>query len=320
MKILITGGAGFIGSHVAEAYVKAGHQVVVVDNLRSGSATQVPDGVRLHVVDIAASEMDAVMALESPDMVSHHAAQTSVTVSARDPGLDARINCCGLLNVLESCVKHHIRHVIFVSSGGFYGDVEQLPTPEDVVPRPQSPYGIHKFVGEQYLAFYRREHGLRSTVLRYGNVYGPRQDPQGEAGVVAIFAAKLLRGEQPTIYAYPDQPDGMSRDYVYVEDVAQANLRVLERAAEGTFNIAGGRAVRTRELLDAIATACRVGAAAGGQAEGAVTAAVEGARPGDLRESWLDITRAQGVLGWQPQTTLTDGLARTVASLRSGVR
>ena len=185
---------------------------------------------------------------------------------------------------------------------------------------PQSPYGIHKFVGEQYLAFYRREHGLRSTVLRYGNVYGPRQDPHGEAGVVAIFVAKLLRGEQPTIYAYPDQADGMSRDYVYVEDVAQANLRVVDCAAEGTFNIAGGRPVRTRELLDAIGTACRAGATAGVPAEGAVTAAVAGARPGDLRESWLDITRVRAVLGWQPQTTLADGLARTVAALRKGLR
>ena len=321
MKILITGGAGFIGSHVAESYLNGGYQVVVVDNLRSGRAAHVPEGVRLHVVDIATSEMDTVMALERPDIVSHHAAQSSVSVSARDPGLDARINCCGLLNVLRSGVEHHVSHFIFVSSGGaIYGDVDQLPTPEEVTPRPQSPYGIHKLVGEQYLEFYRREHGLRSTVLRYGNVYGPRQDPHGEAGVVAIFADKLLRGERPTIYAYDDQPDGMIRDYVYVEDVAQANLRVVESGIEGTFNIAGGRAVHTRELLDAIVIVCRAGAAAGGPANGAVTAAVEGARPGDLRESWLDITRAEAVLGWRPRTSLADGLARTVAAVRTGLR
>ena len=161
-------------------------------------------------------------------------------------------------------------------------------------------------------------------MLRYGNVYGPRQDPHGEAGVVAIFANKLLRGERPTIYAYPDQPDGMSRDYVYVEDVAQANLRVVESGVEGTFNIAGGAAVRTSELLYAIGAACRVGAPAsariGGADEGSVTAAVAGARPGDLRESWLDISRARAVLGWRPRTSLADGLIRTVAAIRSGLR
>ena len=325
MKILITGGAGFIGSHVTETYLNAGYQVVVVDNLSSGRVAQVPDGVRLHVVDIAAPEMDTVMELERPAIVSHHAAQTSVTVSARNPGLDARINCCGLLNVLRSCVEHHVRHFIFVSSGGaIYGDVEQLPTPEGVAPRPQSPYGIHKLVGEKYLEFYRREHGLRSTVLRYGNVYGPRQDPHGEAGVVAIFADKLRRGERPTIYAYTDQPDGMSRDYVYVEDVAEANLRTVESGIEGTFNIAGGRAVRTRELLDAIGNAYRAGATEssmfGGADEGRVTAVVAGARPGDLRESWLDIKRAEAMLGWRPRTSLADGLARTVAAVRTGLR
>ena len=178
MKILVTGGAGFIGSHVVETYLKSGHEVVVVDNLRSGKAAYVPDGVRLHVVDVAASEVGAVMALERPDLVNHHAAQTSVTVSAREPELDARINCCGLLNVLRSCVEQRVSRFIFVSSGGaIYGDVEQLPTAEDVAPRPQSPYGMHKLVGELYLEFYRREHGLRYTVLRYGQRVRPPPGP-----------------------------------------------------------------------------------------------------------------------------------------------
>ena len=183
---------------------------------------------------------------------------------------------------------------------------------------------MHKLVGELYLEFYRREHGLRYTVLRYGNVYGPRQDPHGEAGVVAIFTDRLLRGKRPTIYAYPDQPKGMSRDYVYVEDVADANLRAVESAAEGTFNIAGGKAVRTRELLDAIGTVCRAAATdsamIGAADECRVAAVVEGARPGDLRESWLDISRAETVLGWRPRTSLADGLARTVAVVARRLR
>ena len=317
MKILITGGAGFVGSHVAEAYVRAGHHVVVVDNLSRGTPAHVPGGTQLHVVDITTPELDAVIGLERPDVVCHHAAQTSVTVSARDPVLDARINCCGLLNLLQSCVNHQVDRFIFASSGGaIYGDVEQLPTPEDVEPRPQSPYAIHKLVGERYLDFYRRQYGLRSTVLRYANVYGPRQDPYGEAGVVAIFADKLLKRELPTVYAFPDQPAGMSRDYVYVEDVAQANVRSVECSADGTFNIGTGVAVHTRELLDSITDAfrsCYPGFAL--SHDGA--SAVQPPRPGDLRESCLDVARAATILRWQPQVSLEDGLSRTISSIRA---
>ena len=317
MKIIVTGGAGFIGSHVVESYLKADHQVVVVDNLKTGRMAHVPEGVRVHVVDITGREMDTVLELERPDVLCHHAAQTSVSVSARNPEVDAYINCCGLLNVLNSCVKHHVRHVIFASSAGTYGAVEQFPTPEDAFPRPESPYGMHKLVGEHYLKFYRRDHGLRSTVLRYGNVYGPRQDPTGEAGVVAIYAAKLLRGETPTIYAFSDQPRGMSRDYVYVEDVARANLLVVERGAEGTFNIAAGRGVRTQDLLEEIAAVLWKGSSCRSNLNTAAEEAViEGARPGDVRDSWLDITRARMILGWEPRTSLADGIARTIAELR----
>ena len=325
MKILVTGGAGFIASHVVETYRNCGHEVVVVDNLHSGRELRVPVGVRFHVVDVGAPEMAAVMALERPDVVNHHAAQTSVTVSARDPWLDARINCGGLLNVLRCCVLQQVGRFIFSSSGGaIYGDVEQLPVSEDVAPRPRSPYGIHKLAGELYLEFYGREHGLRYTVLRYGNVYGPRQDPHGEAGVVAIFADRLLRGERPTLYVYPDQPEGMIRDYVYVEDVAEANLRALETTAEGTYNIAGGQPVRTRELLDVMGVLCRANVPESdmgcGAGEVTVAPTLEKARPGDVRASWLDITRAQAVLGWRPRTSLADGLARTVAAARSRLK
>ena len=307
MKILLTGGAGFIGSHVADAYLAAGHEVVVADNLRSGGAGHVPDAARLQLIDIAAPEFDLLVARERPDVVNHHAAQMSVTVSARDPGLDAHINCVGLLNVLQSCVRHGVGRFVMISSGGaVYGDVRPRPTPEDVAPQPLSPYAINKLAGERYLEFYRREYGLASITLRYGNVYGPRQDPHGEAGVVAIFTASLLRGERPTVFAYPDQPAGMSRDYVYVADVVRANLLAIESDVVGTFNIAGGVPVRTGELFRAVQAACGTD----------LTARAGPARPGDLEENWLDVSRAERVLGWRPEVSLADGIARTVAYFR----
>ena len=310
MKILVTGGAGFIGSHVADGYLAAGHEVVIADNLLSGSIDNVPAGARLHLVDIAAPEFDLVMAQERPDVVNHHAAQMSVTVSARDPKLDARINCVGLLNVLQSCVKHGVGRFVMISSGGaIYGDVDQRPTSEETPPQPLSPYAIHKLTGERYLEFYRQEHGLSSVTLRYGNVYGPRQDQHGEAGVVAIFVGKLLRGEQPTIFAYPDQPTGMSRDYVYVEDAVRANLRAIESDATGAFNIAGGAPVRTGEVLSAVQAACGTN----------LTPATGPARPGDLHENWLDVSRAERLLGWRAEISLAEGLARTVAHFRARV-
>ena len=307
MKILITGGAGFIGSHVADAYLAAGHEVVIADNLLSGNADYVPGAARLQLLDIAAPEFDLLVERERPEVVNHHAAQMSVTVSARDPGLDARINCVGLLNVLQSCVRHGVGRFVMISSGGaIYGDVRQRPTPEEVTPQPLSPYAIHKLTGERYLEFYRQEYGLASITLRYGNVYGPRQDPHGEAGVVAIFIGKLLGGEQPAIFAYPDQPEGMSRDYVYVEDVVRANLRAVESEAVGAFNIAGGVPVRTSEVFQAVQAACGTN----------LTPVAGPARPGDLKENWLDVSRAERVLGWRPEVSLTDGIARTVAYFR----
>ena len=308
VKILVTGGAGFIGSHVADGYLAAGHDVAIADNLLSGSADNIPAAARFHLVDIAAPEFDLVVERERPDIVNHHAAQISVAVSARDPGLDARINCGGLLNVLQSCVRHGVGRFVMISSGGaIYGDVHQRPTSEEVTPQPLSPYAIHKLTGERYLPFYRREYGLSSITLRYGNVYGPRQDPHGEAGVVAIFVGKLLRGEPPTIFAYPDQPKGMSRDYVYVEDAVRANLCAIESDAAGAFNIAGGTPVPTADLFHAVQAACGTN----------LTPVAGPARPGDLKESWLDVSRAERVLGWHPEVSLADGLAHTVTYFRA---
>ncbi len=310
MRVLVTGGAGFIGSHVVDRYLAEGHQVAVVDDLSSGRRANVPDGATLHELDIADPGLATIFDQFRPELVNHHAAQISVTASARDPLRDARVNVVGLLNVLENCARVGVGHVIFISSGGaIYGDIETRPTPETVVPEPVSPYAITKLVGEHYLRFYGLQHGLGSTVLRYGNVYGPRQDPHGEAGVVAIFCQTLLRREVPTIYAYPDQPAGMSRDYVFVGDVAEANVAATRRAASVAsgecrpFNIAGGNAVRTRTLFETLRDAAKID----------VEAKQAPARDAELKESCLDVARAAAELPWQATTSLRSGLEQTLA-------
>jgi UDP-glucose 4-epimerase len=304
MKILVTGGAGFIGSHVVEAYLAAGHQVVVVDDLSSGARENLPREVPFYLMDIGSPLLGKVFEAERPDVVNHHAAQISVSVSARDPILDARSNCLGLLNLLETSRKAGISRFIFVSSGGaIYGEAETGKLAEDHPPSPLSPYAIHKLLGEHYLHFYEAQHGMLWTSLRYANVFGPRQNPHGEAGVVAIFTAKLLAGEIPTINTYPGEPEGMSRDYVYVQDVARASVLALDKADCQAVNIGSGQEVHTRELLAAI---CRIMGK-----EMKYTRA--GARPGDLRRSVLDNGKAARVLGWKPSFSLEDGLARTVS-------
>jgi UDP-glucose 4-epimerase len=303
MKILITGGAGFIGSHVADAYIDAGHEAVVVDNLASGKIDNLPTKAKFYLMDIGSRELDRVFELEKPDIVNHHAAQVSVTVSTRDPAGDARVNALGLLNLLEASIRHSVKKFIFISTGGaIYGDTELMPTPEEHPPQPISPYGIHKHLGEQYLRFYAQQHGLSFTVLRYANVYGPRQNPLGEAGVVAIFVNTLLKGEIPTLFAYPEEPEGMLRDYVYVEDVAGANLLATNSGTGELINIGTGIATSTASLYRAIGSFFK-------SPPGPKRAE---ARPGDLRRSCLDIRKANRILGWKPSVDLQEGLSRTV--------
>jgi UDP-glucose 4-epimerase len=304
MKILLTGGAGFIGSHVADAYLAAGHEVVIVDDLSSGVLANVPRGAKFYLVGIGSPELAKVFELEKPDVVNHHAAQISVTVSARDPVGDARVNALGLLNVLECACAAGVKKVIFISSGGaIYGEGGGKKLPESHPARPLSPYAIHKLLGEHYLHYYAASRGLSWTALRYANVYGPRQNPHGEAGVVAIFSNKVLAGEVPTVNAFPEEPDGMTRDYVYVEDVARASVLALGKGAGEAVNIGTGVPVRTRELLAGICAALKK--------ELKYTSGP--ARPGDLRHSCLDPARAAAVLGWTPSVSLAEGLARTTA-------
>lgn len=307
MRVLVTGGAGFVGSHVVEVLRAAGHRVAVVDVLDPGRAEFVPADVPLYRVDVASPQLEEVFQEERPQVVCHHAAQASVAVSVREPLRDARVNVLGTLNVLECCVRYGVGRVLFASTGGaIYGEPDRLPVSEDHPTRPVSPYGVHKLCAEQHLAAYGHLYGLRWVALRYGNVYGPRQDPYGEAGVVAIFCAAMLEGRQPVIFG-----DGQhTRDYVYVEDVARANLLALEADAQGVFNVGTGVETPTRRIFDLVRDATgfpgepRYGPA----------------RPGDVRRICLDIARAERVLGWRPQVTLTEGIARTVAWFRAQAR
>jgi len=315
MKVLVTGGAGFIGSHIVDGLLAAGHRVAVLDDLSSGARANLPAEVPLHVADIVDPQaVVRVFATEQPEVVCHQAAQMSVSRSVRDPLFDAQVNCIGLINVLSAAVAQRCRRVVFASSGGvLYGDVT-TPAPETFPANPVSPYGITKWVGERYLKFFAEEHGLETVALRYSNVYGPRQNPHGEAGVVAIFCKKYLAGEPATING-----DGRYvRDYVTGSDVAQANISALSahapEIAPGTLtslNIGTGIGTDVNELESLLRTRMAAVLAGSGRTV-ALPAPVYGpARPGDLRSNLVDASRAGALLGWRPQVSLAEGLADT---------
>lgn len=312
MKILVTGGAGFIGSNVVDGYAKAGHEVLVVDNLSTGKRSNVNPEARFYHLDIRSREMDELIRREKPDVLNHHAAQISVPDSVSDPLLDADINIKGLLNLLESAVKQTVKKVIFISSGGaIYGEASEYPTTEDYQPGPLSPYAVSKFSSEHYLTYYRHRYGLDYTTLRYANIYGPRQIPHGEAGVIAIFMDNLLKGKRSTLYHYPDDEEGMARDYCYVGDVVKANLSALENGGGDFFNIGTGRGTKTLALYEVIFEAFK-------EAVGGVSMALESPvrqmapRPGDLSKSCLVVEKARRSLGWVPETSLKEGIRKTL--------
>ena len=296
----MTGGAGFIGSHVVDAFLGAGHTVSVVDNLATGNrAWLTGKPVRLHVLDMRAGRLADVFEAERPETVAHLAAQASVGRSVADPTFDAGVNVIGGLNLLECCRRTGVTRVIYSSSGGAgYGDTEAIPTPETHPSLPSSPYGVSKVAMEHYVAALGAIHGWSAVALRYANVYGPRQNPAGEAGVVAIFCSRLLQAQPPVINGDGSQ----TRDYTYVEDVAAANLAALARPqVQGAFNIGTGVETSVNDLFARLA---RSAGFDGPPGHGP-------ARPGEQRRSCLDPARAAHELGWRPSVPLDDGLART---------
>ncbi len=299
MKILVTGGAGFIGSHVAEAFVNEGHDVLIMDDLSSGRVENVPRGARLEVVDIRSEAAAELIGRERPEVLCHHAAQMDVRRSVAEPQFDATVNILGLLNLLEAGRKHGLERVLFASTGGaIYGEQSIFPCPETHPTDPVSPYGVAKLAGEKYLHFYGVTYGIRWIALRYANVYGPRQNPHGEAGVVAIFTEKLLRGEQPVIHGDGKQ----TRDYVYVGDLVRANLLALRSDYCGPLNLGTGRETDVNSLFRLLCEACGVHAP---EFHGP-------AKPGEQRRSCIDSALAEKVLGWRPEVGLEEGLRRTV--------
>jgi UDP-glucose 4-epimerase len=311
MKIMVTGGAGFIGSNVVDGYLKAGHQVVVVDSLFTGKRENVNPEAKFYEMDIRSEEMGGVIESERPDVLNHHAAQISVPISVSDPLLDADINIKGLLNLLEKAVKHNVNKVIFISSGGaIYGEAAEYPTSEGYPPKPLSPYAISKLISEYYLTYYNHQYGLDYTVLRYANIYGPRQIPHGEAGVVAIFMENLLKGEPSTLNHFPDDAEGMVRDYCYVEDVVEANSMALSKGNGEYFNVGTGKGTKTLQLYRIIYEAVRE--MQPDISEALFTPVQELARPGDITRSCLKVERAEKGLGWVAKTRLQEGIRRTL--------
>ena len=305
MKTLVTGGAGFIASHIVDALLANGHEVVVVDDISHGRAHNLNPLARMYHVDIAdADGLNEVFVSEKPDVVSHHAAQISVRHSMSGPAIDARVNISGSINVLQSCVEHGVGKLVFASSAAVYSEPQYFPMDENHPISPQSGYGLSKHTAERYIELYAGVHGLSYTVFRYGNVFGPRQDPRGEAGVIAIFTDQLLTGVQPTIFG----DGGKTRDYVFVDDIVLANLAAMTGAGDNdTFNLARGVEVSDFEVFDAVRRAT------GSTAEPVYAEK----RPGEIERFSLDCTKAKRVLGWTPRTDFAAGVEQVVAARKS---
>ncbi|MEO5356202.1 MAG: GDP-mannose 4,6-dehydratase [Nitrospirae bacterium YQR-1] len=310
MKILVTGGAGFIGSNVVDGYIEQGHEVVVIDNLSTGKMENLNKRAKFYLMDLCSKEVGKVFEIEKPEIVNHHGAQISVPASVLDPVFDADVNILGFLNIMECSVKHGVRKFIFISSGGaVYGEAVKEPATENSPATPLSPYAITKLTAEYYLNFYSHHYGLDYTVLRYANIFGPRQTPHAEAGVVAIFMEKLIAGTLPVIYHFQEEPDGMIRDYCYVKDIVSANLIALTKGTSHIINIGSSVETTTGRLYRAILQCARE---KGYAKEDKFNEPLKGpARPGDLRKSTMNISKAATVLGWRPSYDLQHGLSET---------
>jgi UDP-glucose 4-epimerase len=307
MKVLVTGGAGFIGSHLVDRLIQEGHEVVVVDNLLTGKRRNLNKEARFYKQDIQSSRLERVFSRERPLLVMHLAAQVDLRRSVEDPIFDAQVNILGTLNLLVQAVKYGTRKVIFASSGGaIYGEQDVFPAPESHPIRPLSPYGISKLNGEQYLAYYQRVSGIQHVILRYSNVYGPRQDPEGEAGVVAIFMGKMLAGEQPLINGNGRQ----TRDFVFVDDVVEANLAAMGKEVQGIYNVGTAEETSINDLFRLLVELTNAGCK---ELHGP-------AKKGEQARSVVDISRLRQELGWEPKVPLREGLKRTVEFFREWAR
>jgi UDP-glucose 4-epimerase len=301
MKVLVTGGAGFIGSHVVDAYIDAGHEVTIVDDLSAGNKKRANPKAAWTLMDVRDPNIATLFEKSKFDVVNHHAAQIDVRRSVQDPFLDASVNILGALRLLDCCRSFGVKKFIFASSGGtVYGECPAGPASEETPNNPESPYGFSKAAAETYIRFYGKQHKVPFTILRYANVYGPRQDAHGEAGVVAIFCGKFLDGSPVTIYGDGKQ----ERDYVHVQDVAAANLAALDRGANETFNIGSGVPTSVNALYEKLVKAT------GGKQKAPVLAPK---RDGELQRSVLNADRARKVLGWEPSFDLEEGLSMTFA-------
>ena len=303
MKVLVTGGAGFIGSHIADRLLASGHEVVVVDDLSTGHIEHLPAAARFYQMELGSAWLDELFRIERPQALVHQAAQASVRRSVEDPVFDAGVNVLGTVALLQASVRHQLRRVLFASTGGaIYGDSDRIPTPEEAPAVPVSPYGASKLAAEGYLRTFHALHHLSYAALRYANVYGPRQDPHGEAGVVAIFSQRLLGGHPARINGDGKQ----TRDFVYVGDVAEANLLALESDAVGSFNV--GTGVET-DINRVFALLKDYAGSSQAEQHGPPLA-------GEQRRSVVDASKIAKVMGWRPKTSLQEGLRETVRYFR----
>lgn len=296
--MLATGGAGFIGSHLADALLKRGDEVIVIDDLSTGSSQNLNPDAEFHQLDIRSRQAAELVRRRRPDAIVHHAAQMSVSRSVREPAFDADVNLMGSINLLEAARQAEARFIFASTGGALYGDADILPTPETYPAWPVSPYGVSKLAFEHYLHCYGVQHGLGYTALRYANVFGPRQNPHGEAGVVAIFCLNLLSAEPPTVNGDGKQ----TRDFIHVADVVRANLAALDSDQRGHFNVGTGRPCDINTLFEMIE----------GRMEVSIGKRHGPARPGDQRTSVLDSSLIADKLGWQPEMSLEAGVADTV--------
>jgi len=301
--ILVTGGAGFIGSHIVDAYISLGHSVVVVDNLMTGARENINPKARFYEVDIRSDDLSDVFEREQPQIVNHLAAQIDVRLSLEEPLFDADINILGSINLLQICARNQVKKIIFASTGGaIYGEPIELPATELTAPDPHCHYAASKLAVEGYIRLYHHLYGIRYTILRYPNVYGPRQSPDGEAGVCSILAGMMLNGQVPTLYGHGNA----QRDYVFVEDVARGNSLALEKGDNETINLGWGHGVSVREVFDALARAINF--------KGQPLLAP--LRAGEIDRCFISGEKAKTLLEWEPTTTLEDGIAQVVRHLK----